>query len=104
MTVSKKTTGTGATTRPWRDRSLRFGVMTRCILLLIFAVATAGGHDVLASGKRAAKATPAEKAKTVRLLTVGNSFSQNATRFLGDLVAAAGNVLIHHQAVIGGAT
>ncbi|HEY5312292.1 MAG TPA: DUF4886 domain-containing protein, partial [Pirellulales bacterium] len=42
--------------------------------------------------------------KTVRLLTVGNSFSRNATRFLGDLAAADGNVLVHHQAYIGGST
>jgi hypothetical protein len=47
---------------------------------------------------------PAQAAKTVRLLTVGNSFSRNATRFLGDLAAADGNVLIHHQAYIGGST
>jgi hypothetical protein len=47
---------------------------------------------------------PAKKARTVRLLTVGNSFSQNATRFLGSLTTSAGNVLIHHQAAIGGAT
>lgn len=47
---------------------------------------------------------PASRVKTVRLLTVGNSFSQNATRFLGDLATNAGRVLIHHQAVIGGAT
>ena len=31
------------------------------------------------------KATPG-KTKTVRLVTVGNSFSQNATRYLNDLV------------------
>lgn len=46
----------------------------------------------------------ANKAKTVRLLTVGNSFSQNATRFLGNLASAGGNTLVHHQAAIGGAT
>jgi hypothetical protein len=48
--------------------------------------------------------TQAKPAKTVRLLTVGNSFSQNASRFLGNLASASGNVLVHHQAVIGGAT
>jgi len=42
--------------------------------------------------------------KTVRLLTVGNSFSGNATRYLDDLAAAAGYELIHHQASIGGGT
>src|SRR4051794_16085101 len=41
---------------------------------------------------------------TVRLLNVGNSFSQNATRYLGDLAKAGGRVLVHHQASIGGGT
>ncbi len=40
--------------------------------------------------------------KTVRLLTVGNSFSQNATKYLDRIVAADGNTLIHHRCVIGG--
>lgn len=43
-------------------------------------------------------------AKTVRLLTVGNSFSQNATRYLPDLAAAGGHVLIHRPIVVGGAS
>ena len=43
-------------------------------------------------------------AKTVRLLTVGNSFSQNATRQLGNLVTNAGHVLIHQPIVVGGAS
>jgi hypothetical protein len=41
---------------------------------------------------------------TVRLLTVGNSFSRNATLYLPDLAQAGRKTLIHHQAVIGGAT
>lgn len=44
----------------------------------------------------------AKARKTVRLLTIGNSFSRNATRWLGDLAAAAGHELVHHQAAIGG--
>src|SRR3954447_6301941 len=40
--------------------------------------------------------------KTVRLLTVGNSFSQNATRYLDKIVEAGGNTLVHHRCVIGG--
>ncbi len=43
-------------------------------------------------------------AKTVKLLTVGNSFSANATRYLGDLAKARGNVLIHKPIVVGGAS
>jgi Domain of unknown function (DUF4886) len=46
----------------------------------------------------------AEKPKTVRLLTVGNSFSQNATHYLNDIAKSAGDVLIHHQAAIPGGT
>lgn len=49
----------------------------------------------------------AEKAPpgiTVRLLTVGNSFSHNATHYLGDLAKAAGDTLILHEANTGGAT
>lgn len=51
-----------------------------------------------------AAAPTAKPAKTVRLLTVGNSFSQNATRQLGNLVTNAGHVLIHQPIVVGGAS
>jgi len=43
------------------------------------------------------------QAKTVRLLTIGNSFSGNTTHFLGDLAKAKGNVLVHQPMSIGGA-
>ena len=56
------------------------------------------------SGRAAPANLESKPAKTVRLLTVGNSFSQNATRFLERLASASGHVLIHHQAVIGGAS
>ncbi len=46
---------------------------------------------------------PASK-KTVRLLTIGNSFSANATRHLPGLVKAAGHTLIHRPLVIGGSS
>lgn len=42
--------------------------------------------------------------KTVRLLTIGNSFSANATRNLNDLAKAGGHTLIHTPLVIGGAS
>jgi hypothetical protein len=48
----------------------------------------------------AAQDRPQEK--TVRLLTVGNSFSQNATKYLDQIVEAGGHTLIHHRCVIGG--
>jgi glycerophosphoryl diester phosphodiesterase len=46
----------------------------------------------------------AKPRKAVRLLTIGNSFSRNATRLLGDLVTAAGHELIHHEAFIPGSS
>ena len=67
--------------------------LVRTALLLVFFTANAT--------VRAAE-TPAKSAQTVRLLTVGNSFSQNATRYLNDLAKAGGKTLIHHPLVIGG--
>src|SRR4051812_21030564 len=58
---------------------------------------------LLAGGLRAEQPTPG-KTKTVRLVTVGNSFSQNATRYLDDLVKAKGHTLIHRPLAIGGAS
>lgn len=46
---------------------------------------------------------PAVK-KTVHLLTIGNSFSRNATHYLGDLAKAGGHTLIHRPIVVGGAS
>jgi hypothetical protein len=46
----------------------------------------------------------AGEAKTVRILTIGNSFSRNATNHLDDLALAGGHTLIHTPLVIGGAS
>jgi len=67
-----------------------------CLLSVLCAVIV--GHAASES------AAPAKGAKTVRLLTVGNSFSQNATRFLPDLVKAGGHTLIHRPLAVGGAS
>lgn len=48
-------------------------------------------------------AEPAPGGKTVRLLTVGNSFSHNATHYLGDLAQAAGDTLVLREDIVGGA-
>lgn len=48
-------------------------------------------------------ATPASAAER-KLLTIGNSFSANATRHLAGLAKAAGHTLIHQPLVIGGAS
>ncbi|MBI5685253.1 MAG: DUF4886 domain-containing protein [Verrucomicrobia bacterium] len=42
--------------------------------------------------------------QTVRLLTIGNSFSRNATHYLPDLAKAGGHTLIHRPIVVGGAS
>jgi len=42
--------------------------------------------------------------KTVRLLTIGNSFSANATHYLKDLSKAGGHTLVHNSLVIGGSS
>lgn len=42
--------------------------------------------------------------KTVRLLTIGNSFSGNATKYLEDLAKAGGHTLIHRPLIVGGAS
>jgi len=44
------------------------------------------------------------EAKTVRILTIGNSFSRNATNHLDDLALAGGHTLIHTPLVIGGSS
>jgi hypothetical protein len=46
----------------------------------------------------------ASSGKTVRLLTVGNSFSRNATRFLDQLAEAGGHRLVHRPIIVGGAS
>jgi hypothetical protein len=46
----------------------------------------------------------ASEPRTVRLLTIGNSFSANATHYLKDLAKAGGHTLVHNSLVIGGAS
>ena len=48
--------------------------------------------------------TSASEPKTIRLLTVGNSFSHNATHYLGDIAKAAGDTLILREDNIGGSS
>ncbi len=49
-------------------------------------------------------ATLRAEESTVRLLTIGNSFSRNATHHLDDLALAGGHTLIHRSIVVGGAS
>ncbi len=55
------------------------------------------------SGDAAGVQDAETKPKTVRLLTIGNSFSGNATHYLGDLAKARGHVLVHQPMSVGGA-
>jgi len=59
---------------------------------------------LLAAGVPAAETPPATAGKTVRLLTIGNSFSRNTTRYLNDLATAGGHTLVHCPIVVGGAS
>jgi hypothetical protein len=49
-------------------------------------------------------AEASHEGKTVRLLTVGNSFSQNATHYLAELAKAEGDTLVLHTDDVGGAS
>jgi len=51
-----------------------------------------------------AQAAPMREPVAVRLLTVGNSFSQDATRLLDAVAKAQGDALVHRQAAIPGGT
>jgi len=66
----------------------RYWNLLACALL----ISTASAQD------RSAPPAP----KTIHLLTIGNSFSQDATFFLDDLAAADGNKLVIKTAVVGG--
>jgi hypothetical protein len=44
------------------------------------------------------------ESRSIRLLTIGNSFSRNATNHLDDLAVAGGHTLIHTAIVVGGAS
>ena len=58
----------------------------------------------LASLTGQSRGDEARPPKTVRLLTVGNSFSHNATHYLGDIAKAAGNQLVLREVNIGGSS
>lgn len=60
--------------------------------------------DPPAATAAAKSSNAARQVKTVRLLTVGNSFSANATHYLRDLAKAGGQLLEHHPIVLPGAS
>lgn len=73
--------------------------------LLTLGLAWVSPMSAQQSGANAAPdATGSGKGRTVRLLTIGNSFSANATRHLAGLAKAGGHTLIHRPLIIGGAS
>jgi len=72
------------------------------ICLLLQAILSAA--EPAAPRAPVAKSAPAAAGKTVRVLTIGNSFSQNATKYLGDLAKASGDTLVLRGANVGGAS
>lgn len=60
------------------------------------------GTLILLAAFAAAPMPAAVAPKPVRLLTIGNSFSANATRHLPALATAGGQTLIHKSIVVGG--
>ncbi len=81
----------------------RSGKWTRRAILWMCLASVVVGAGASSRSNAADPATKRET-KTVKLLTVGNSFSANATRYLGDLTKAGGHVLVHQPIVVGGAT
>jgi hypothetical protein len=76
------------------------------VLTTAAAMVLAGAHPAFSQeGAKKADAFPSPgKGKTVRLLTIGNSFSANATKHLAGIAKAGGNTLIHRPLVIGGSS
>lgn len=71
------------------------------VIATMIAVATALLSVLTGSGVRAEQRTEKE---TVRLLTIGNSFAENALTYLPQIVEAAGHELVVGRANLGGCT
>lgn len=70
---------------------IRVAVLPVCVLVVSAAIAVAAEPPI----------APAP-VKTIRLLCVGNSFSQNATRYLRQIMEAGGYQFVLYNAYIGG--
>jgi len=76
--------------------------LLHCVAVLVLFAASCA-HPAGAAGAVKAGATKTE-GKVVRLLTIGNSFAGNATRYLEGIAEAAGDRVILGRANIGGAS
>ncbi|MGV3641988.1 MAG: DUF4886 domain-containing protein, partial [Adhaeribacter sp.] len=72
-------------------------------LLLSFVLLTTQATELYAGPARPANAK-ADKQKSLRLFIIGNSFSQNAARFLPQFAQEEGHELVIGRAEIGGAS
>ena len=72
---------------------------TRFLFSIILCMATSVCHTVRADDTTD---VTQPQPKHVRILTVGNSFTHNATRYLDDIVQAAGHKLTQKMLSIGG--
>jgi len=88
------------------NRGLRRRLLFRAgsAFLVALSLLHFGVADLVPMEEAEAPSPPDESAKTVRLLSVGNSFSRNATRYLEDLATAAGHRLVHRPVIVGGAS
>ncbi len=71
-------------------------------LLLVSLIATIAWVACPSATAESPDVQPPEQQKHVRILTVGNSFTHNATRYLDEIVEAAGHKLTHKMLSIGG--
>ncbi len=62
-------------------------IVRLALIVLVFTIASAQAEE-----------------RVVRLLTIGNSFAENALTYLPELVAASGNKLVYAKANLGGCT
>ncbi len=85
---------TTAPQRRYRDRRFAHRLVFTLMAILVAAPTVRSAEPD--------QANHSEATKHVRLLTVGNSFTRNANRFLPDLVEAAGHKLTHETLLIGG--
>lgn len=70
-----------------------------------FRPITRGYFLLLISSDCLSPALAAEpEVRVVRLLTIGNSFSRNATNHFDDFAKANGHTLVHRPIVVGGAS
>lgn len=83
-----------------RRRGTRVSSTLGLWILILFAGSTGRGAESPATDDTG----PSSASRTVRLLTVGNSFTRNATRFLDQLAEAGGHRLVHRPVIVGGAS